>query len=62
MTFAVTISWWMIPTLITIVVFIIAAVISSRETGFLAGIGAMMFLVPGLAVALISWIVAGVLK
>ena len=61
MTFTITISWWMIPTLIT-VVGVVYALFIHKDTGMFAGIGNLLLLSPVLGVSLIAWIIAAIWK
>ena len=58
----ITLSWWMIPTIITVGGIVLALFIHRDEPGFFHGLGNMMLLVPVLFISMIAWIVAAVLK
>ena len=60
--FEITISWWMVPTTITILSFIYPIFIHDDGGGFGAGIGNILMCIPALFISLISWIVYAVLK
>lgn len=62
MTFTITLGWWVIPTLITVVSVIWALFIVDDGGGYLSGLGNLFALVPALIVSTISWIVGAVLK
>lgn len=57
----ITLTWWMIPTLITLVG-LFWALVWVREEGCLGFLTNMFALIPVFAVSLVAWIVAGVLK
>jgi len=57
----ITITWWMIPTIITISG-ILYALTYDDGGGYLSGIGNMILLVPILCISLVSWIIAAILK
>jgi len=57
-----TISWWMIPTLITVVGVGWAVFIYDDGGGMFSGIGNLLMLVPVLVVSCIAWIIVAVLK
>lgn len=56
------ISWWMIPSMITIVG-ILWAIYGHKDGGsYLSGIGNLLLLIPVLAISLVAWIIAALLK
>lgn len=62
MTFTLTLAWWWIPAAITAVSVIWALFIFRDSDGYLSGIGNLFMLVPALAISLVAWIIAAVLK
>lgn len=57
----ITITWWMIPTLILIIGTILAHV-KSGINGYLAGFDTIIYMIPVLFISLIAFIIAGILK
>lgn len=61
-TFTLTLSWWLLPVLITIVA-LWWAMTKEKFTGrWGQGIETIFYLVPALAVSCVSWIVYAILK
>lgn len=58
----ITITWWMIPSIITVGGILWAVYGHKDGGGYLSGIGNMFLLVPILAVSTIAWIIAAILK
>jgi hypothetical protein len=57
------ISWWLIPTIITVLSVLVAFFWPSEERdGFFGSLYTLMLLLPGGLISLIAWIVAGFLK
>lgn len=56
-----TIYWWVLPTLIT-VLGIIWALTLDDGCGQFSGVGNVLALVPVLAISTVSWIIAAILK
>ena len=62
MTFAFTLAWWVIPTVITVLGLIWALFIVDSGSGMLAGFSNLLALIPVLLVSAIAWSVAGAFK
>ena len=56
------ITWWMIPTIITVAAILGAFFWPAERGGYLGGLAALLMLVPALSIIAIAWIIAGVLK
>lgn len=61
MTFTLTLAWWWIPALITIVG-VVWAVMLDEGDGYLSGVGNFIALLLALAVSGVAWAIAGFLK
>lgn len=61
MTITLAFSWWIIPTIISIVL-IGAAMLWPTRGGYLQGIETIFRLIPALVITTVAWIVAAVLK
>lgn len=62
MTFTLTLGWWLIPAAVTVLSCGYVLCIYDDGGGRFSGIGNLMLLVPALAVSLVTWIVAAILK
>lgn len=63
MEFTLTLGWWAIPAIVTIISIGWALFIyDDGSSGMLSGIGNIMMLIPALAISMISWIVFAFLK
>ena len=58
----ITLTWWMIPTIILVVGLIYAIIIHDDGGGYFSGVGNVFLLVPVLGISLIAWIIAAILK
>jgi hypothetical protein len=58
----ITIAWWMIPTFITLVTIAYAYMKADDGGGMFSGLGNLLALIPALAISLVVWIIAAVLK
>jgi len=57
------ISWWMIPTAVTVIAFLWLNYWPVKENGrWGGGITRMFMTIPALAVALVAWIIAAIFK
>lgn len=60
---SLSISWWMIPSIVSIVgVWWALFWVGRNDTSLFSGLGSLLALVPVLLVSCVSWIIAGVLK
>ena len=57
-----TITWWMIPTFITIVAIGWALLYNDGATGLGTGMMNLFLLIPALFVSMIVWIIAAIIK
>ena len=57
----VTIAWWMIPALITVLCIGYAAIHDDGD-GYLSGLGNLILMVPALALSLVAWIIGAILN
>lgn len=63
MTITLTLSWWMLPTLVTVAGLIWALFIyDDGAKSYGAGIGNLVMLIPVMAVSLVVWIIAAIVK
>jgi len=62
MTLTLTFAWWWIPTAITLGGLVWALFIVDDGGGMFSGISNLFALVPVLAISVIAWAVAGILK
>jgi hypothetical protein len=53
----ITLTWWMIPTMITILTMLAAWIFGQDNGGYLSGIGVLILLVPALLISITAWIV-----
>ncbi len=59
----ITLTWWMIPTIITISSICYAIFIHKDVGGgYLNGIGNILMLIPALFISMMAWLVAALLK
>jgi hypothetical protein len=58
----ITIEWWILPTIITVLAGLFAFVWPKREGGYLPSFDGWIAAVVALVISLAAWIVAGVLK
>lgn len=59
----ITLTWWMIPTIITVIgVWWALFWVERHDRSIFSGLGKILALVPVLFVSCIAWIIAGVLK
>lgn len=56
------ITWWVIPTIITVVGVVWAIFIYDDGDGYLSGIGNLFMLAGALGVSCVAWIIAAILK
>lgn len=63
MTFTLTFAWWWIPMAITVISIGWAVfVYNDGSSGFLAGLGNVIMLIPALTISAVSWAIAGFFK
>lgn len=62
MTITISFSWWMIPTLVTVLSMLWALYWPADDSGLGGGIVRLFMLVPALAVSLIAWVIFAILK
>jgi hypothetical protein len=58
----ITISWWMIPTIISIVAIVYVYMKADDGGGMFSGLDNLLALIPALAISLVVWIIAAFLK
>lgn len=58
----ITITWWMIPTLITVLSVGYVLFVHKDTGSYFSGIGNIFMLIPALGISLLSWIVAAFMK
>jgi hypothetical protein len=58
----ITITWWMLPTIITLVSFGYVLFIHDDGGGYLSGLGNLLLLVPVSFVSMVAWIIAAFCK
>lgn len=61
MTFTLTLAWWWIPTIITIIA-LIAPFFFSTGDGIGGGIQFMLLLIPALFIVAVAWALGGIFK
>ena len=58
----ITITWWVLPTIITLVLFIYALFIYNDGGGYLSGLGNLLLLIPASLISMVSWVIASFFK
>lgn len=58
----ITLTWWMIPAVITISTICYALFVHKDGPGYFSGLGNFILLVPAMFISMASWIVAAFLK
>ncbi len=58
----ITLTWWMLPTIVTILLCGYALFIYDDGGELFSGMGNIMLLVPALFISLICWVIAAILK
>jgi len=62
MEITLTVVWWWIPTVLTVLAFALWWILTPEESGMLAGLGAMLTFIPTIFFVAIVWVVAAILK
>ena len=62
MTFTVTFAWWWIPLAVTVASLVYPLFIHKDGSGYMAGLGNVLLLVPALFISALAWAIAGFFK
>lgn len=62
MEFTISVSWWNIPAVITVLALLWAFFWPAEDGGYLGGIVRLFMVIPAMGVSLIAWVIAGALK